>query len=142
MYLNISVPLCLREKKYTTKDAFMLITMLKSKLHFIRVTSAEPDYEGSMSLDRDFMDAVGLHPFEKILVANRENGNRFETYVIEAPRGSRTAGLNGATALLGKKGDRVIVFAFCQLTEEEQKTHRPKVAVFGEGNAMVRKTGV
>ena len=118
----------------------MRVTMLKSKLHFVRVTSAEPDYEGSMSLDRDFMDAVGLLPFEKILVANRENGDRFETYVIEAPRGSKTAGLNGATAHRGKKGDRVIVFAFCQLTAEEAKSHRPKVAVFGENNSIIRQT--
>ena len=116
----------------------MVLTLLKSKLHMARVTSAELDYEGSMSIDRDFMDAVGLLPFEKILVANRENGNRFETYVIEAPRGSKTIGLNGATAHLGKKGDRVIVFGFCQVTEEEAKTHRPVVAIFGEGNQIVR----
>ena len=117
----------------------MLLTLLKSKLHFARVTSAELDYEGSLSIDRDFMDAAGLLPFEKILVANRENGHRFETYVIEAPRGSKTIGLNGATAHLGKKGDRVVVFAFCQLTEEEARTHRPTVAVFGDGNRIVRQ---
>ena len=116
----------------------MLLTLLKSKLHFARVTSAELDYEGSLSIDRDFMDVAGLLPFEKILVANRENGHRFETYVIEAPRGSKTIGLNGATAHLGKKGDRVVVFAFCSLSEEEAKTHRPLVAIFGEGNKMVR----
>ena len=116
----------------------MLLTLLKAKLHMARVTSAELDYEGSMSIDRDFMDAVGLLPHEKILVANRENGHRLETYVIEAPRGSKTIGLNGAAAHLGKKGDRVIILAFCQVTEEEAKTHRPIVAVFGEGNQIVR----
>ena len=116
----------------------MLTTMLKSKLHLLQVTSAELDYEGSLSLDRDFMDAVGLVEFEKILVANRENGERFETYVIAAPRGSRTVGLNGAAAWKGKVGDRIIVFAWCQVSDEERAAHRPLVAIFHAGNTIVR----
>ena len=118
----------------------MYSTFLKSKLHFLRVTSAELDYEGSMSLDLDFMDAVGIRPYEKILVANRENGQRFETYAIAAPRGSKTAGLNGATAHCGKVGDRVIVFTFCHLTDDEARTHTPRTAIFGDGNALLRLT--
>jgi len=116
----------------------MYSTFLKAKLHFLRVTSAEPDYEGSMAIDLDFMDAVGIRPYEKILVANRENGQRFETYAIAAPRGSKTAGLNGATAHCGKIGDRVIVFAFCHLTDAEAATHRPRTAIFGPDNTLLR----
>ena len=116
----------------------MLTTFLKAKLHFLRVTSAELDYEGSMALDLDFMDAVGIRPYEKILVANRENGQRFETYAIPAPRGSKTAGLNGATAHCGKVGDRVIVFTFCHLTDDEARTHAPRTAIFGPDNTLLR----
>ena len=116
----------------------MYSTFLKAKLHFVRVTSSELDYEGSMSLDLDFMDAVGIRPYEKILVANRENGQRFETYAIPAPRGSKTAGLNGATAHCGKIGDRVIVFTFCHLTDAEAQTHTPRVAIFDAANAITR----
>ena len=120
----------------------MLFTMLKSKLHLLQVTSAEPDYEGSLALDRDFMDAVGIREFEKILVANRENGERFETYAIAAPRGSKTVGLNGAAAWKGKVGDRIIVFAWCQVDEKELETHQPRVAIFHAGNTMVRKGSI
>lgn len=116
----------------------MLSVMLKAKLHMVRVTQAELDYEGSLGIDREIMDAVGLLPFEKILVANRENGARFETYAIEAPRGSKTICLNGATAHLGKKGDRLIVFAFCHLADEEIARHVPRIAVFNETNDVVR----
>ncbi len=117
----------------------MLSVMLKAKLHMVRVTQAELDYEGSLGIDRDFMDAVGIRPFEKILVANRENGARFETYAIEAPRGSKTICLNGATAHLGKRGDRVIIFAFCHLLEEEIASHVPRIAIFNGANEIVRR---
>jgi len=117
----------------------MLLTLLKAKLHMARVTQAELDYEGSLGMDRDFMDAVGILPFEKILVANRENGARFETYAIEAPRGSKTICLNGATAHLGKRGDRVIIFAFCQIDASQAGQHTPKIAIFDEHNQIVRR---
>ncbi len=110
---------------------------LKSKLHLLRVTSADLDYEGSLALDPEFMEAAGVRPFEKILVANRENGTRAETYAIPAPRGSRTVCMNGAMAHLGKPGDRIIVFTFCQLSDDEIATHIPRVAVFGPGNELV-----
>ena len=105
----------------------MFVSLLKSKLHHVRVTGAELDYEGSLSLDRGLMDAVGLLPNEKLLVANLENGNRFETYAIEAPAGSGVCRLNGATAHLGETGDRLIVMTFCLLTSEEAATHVPRV---------------
>ncbi len=115
----------------------MTTTFLHSKLHLLRITSADLDYEGSLALDPELMEAAGVRPFEKILVANRENGSRAETYAIPAERGSRTVCLNGAMAHLGKAGDRIIVFTFCELAESEIPTHRPRVAIFGEGNELV-----
>lgn len=120
----------------------MLSFYLKSKLHHLTVTAAELNYQGSMTLDPDFMEMVGLSQFEKILVANLENGERFETYAIAGQRGSRVCCLNGATAHKGAVGDRVIVFSFCMLTDEEARTHRPRVAVFGDENTVLRPSSI
>ncbi len=108
----------------------MQLTILKSKLHRIRVTEACLDYEGSLSLDPDDMEAVGIFPFEKILCADVENGNRFETYAIEGKRGSHVCCLNGAAAHQGKVGDRLIVMAFARMTPEEAKGFTPAVKHF------------
>lgn len=108
----------------------MTLTLLKSKLHRIRVTEACLDYEGSLSLDPDDMEAVGIVPYEKILVADVENGNRFETYAIAGARGSHVCCLNGAAAHKGKVGDRLIVMAFAQFSPEEAIVHTPKVLHF------------
>ena len=108
----------------------MLITLLKSKLHRIRVTEANLDYEGSLTLDPDDMEAVGIFPYEKILVADLENGNRFETYAIAGRRGSRVCCLNGAAARLGKVGDRLIVMCFAQVSPDEAAGWQPKVRHF------------
>ena len=108
----------------------MTLSILKSKLHRIRVTEACLDYEGSLTLDPDDMEAVGIVPYERILVADVENGSRFETYAIEGRRGSRVCCLNGAAARLGKVGDRIIVMAFAQMTPEEARGFAPKVLHF------------
>ena len=100
----------------------MQLTILKSKLHRIRVTEACLDYEGSLSLDPDDMEAVGIVPFE--------NGNRFETYAIEGKRGSHVCCLNGAAAHQGKVGDRLIVMAFARMTPEEAKGFTPAIKHF------------
>ena len=105
----------------------MVVTLLKSKLHRIRVTEACLDYVGSLTVDEDMMDAVGLFKNEKILCADVENGNRFETYVIPGPRGSKVCCLNGAAAHKGKVGDRLIVMAFAQFSAEEAAVWEPKV---------------
>lgn len=112
----------------------MLITILKSKLHQARVTSCELEYNGSLTIDRDLMDLVKIHPYEKILVSNLANGERFETYAIEAPRGSRVICLNGATAHKGNVGDRIIIFAFGSFAPEEVAAHHPLVAVLDADN--------
>ena len=108
----------------------MTLTILKGKLHRIRVTEADLDYEGSLSLDPDDMEAVGILPYERILCADVENGNRFETYAIEGRRGSHVCCLNGAAAHKGRVGDRLIVMAFAQMSEDEAKGWVPKVRHF------------
>jgi len=115
----------------------MLRSVLKSKLHRAVVTESELEYEGSMGIDRQLMDDVRIIPYERILVANLANGERFETYAIPAERGSGTICLNGATAHKGSVGDRVIIFTFCQLTEEELASHRPLVYVLDENNEPI-----
>ena len=83
----------------------MLVHLLRTKLLRAEVTGARLDYEGSLAIDRELMDLVGMLPYEKILVSNLANGNRFETYAIPAPAGTREICLNGATAHLGKPGE-------------------------------------
>lgn len=115
----------------------MRITLLKAKLHHLRVTQAEKEYEGSLTVDQDLMDAVGICHHEKLLVADLENGNRFETYAIPGARGSGIVCLNGATAHLGKVGDRLIVMVFCELTRSEALRHKPKVVRLNKANRIV-----
>lgn len=108
----------------------MQLTLLKSKLHRIRVTEARLDYEGSLTLDPDDMEAVGIVEYEKILCANVENGERFETYAIAGSRGSHVCCLNGAAAHKGRPGDRLIVMAFGVYGEDEAAGHVPLVKHF------------
>jgi len=112
----------------------MLITMLKSKLHHAHVTQSELEYNGSLTIDQNLMDSVRLRPYEKILVANMANGERFETYAIPGERGSGIICLNGATAHKGAVGDRLIVLAFAQLSEEEVAAHKPLITVLDSKN--------
>lgn len=112
----------------------MTVTLLRAKLHRIRVTEACRDYVGSLTVDVDLMEAAGLFANEKILCADVENGNRFETYVIPGPRGSGVCCLNGAAAHMGKVGDRLIVMAFGQFTPEEAALHQPRVVFLGTEN--------
>ena len=112
----------------------MTVTLLRAKLHRIRETEACLDYTGSLTVDLDLMEAAGIFPNEKILCANVENGERFETYAISGPRGSGVCCLNGAAAHKGKVGDRLIVMAFGQFTPEEAASHQPKVIFLDEQN--------
>ena len=111
--------------------------MLKSKLHNARITHKEPDYEGSLTLSAELMEAVRILPYEKILVANTANGERFETYAIPADPGSGKIGLNGAATHKGSVGDRVIVFAFALVPEEEAAQHRPLILTLDEQNKPI-----
>ncbi len=115
----------------------MLIHYLKSKIHMAVITEARPDYHGSLTIDRDLMDAAGLAPFEKILVANCRNGKRLETYVIEGAAGAGDICLNGAAAHMGALGEKIIIMAFCAMTPDEASTHCPKVVHVQAGNRPV-----
>src|SRR5947207_4381530 len=116
----------------------MQITLLKSKIHRAVVTGASLDYEGSLTVSADLAELVGLLPYEKILVSNLNNGQRFETYAIfgEARRG--IIELNGATAHLGKIGDRLTIMNFARYTPEEAALHAPRIAVLNAKNEVVR----
>ena len=117
----------------------MHFTLLKSKIHRATVTGASLHYEGSMTISEDFAEMVGLLPYEKILVGNMANGERFETYVIYGERGTQQIQLNGATAHLGKIGDRLTIMNFGSYTPEEAAVHKPRVIVLNEKNEIVRK---
>jgi aspartate 1-decarboxylase len=120
----------------------MLVHLLKSKIHRAQVTAANLSYEGSMTIDRDFMDKVGLLPYEKILCSNMANAARFETYAIPGERGSREIVLNGAAAHLGKPGDRITIMSFTEVEAKEAANWKPQVIVLGEKNAIVNERGI
>ena len=115
----------------------MQLNLLKSKIHRATVTGASLHYEGSLTIDRLLAERVGLLPYERILVGNMANGARFETYVIYGEAGSQTIQLNGATAHLGKIGDRLTIMNFAYYPAEEALAHRPRVIVLDEGNEVV-----
>jgi aspartate 1-decarboxylase len=111
--------------------------MMKSKIHRAKVTEANLDYIGSITIDQDLMDAVDILPNEKVQIVNNNNGARFETYVIPGPRGSGTICLNGAAARLVQVGDTVIIIAYAMMTEAEARNYQPKIAFIGDGNKIV-----
>lgn len=115
----------------------MLYHLLRTKLLRAEVTGAHIDYEGSLAIDSEIMALVGMLPYEKILVGNISNGQRFETYAIPAPAGSRQMCLNGATAHLGKSGDLLVVMTFAELTPEEAKNWHPKTVTLSNQNKVV-----
>ncbi len=112
----------------------MYSSMLKSKLHQARVTQAELQYEGSLTIDRELMDSVQILPYEKVLVSNMTNGNRFETYAIPGPAGSGVICLNGPTAHLGAIGDRLVILAFAMVPTGEARRQRPYILVLDDKN--------
>jgi len=116
----------------------MQLTLLKSKIHRATVTGASLHYEGSMTISADLAERVGLLPYERILVTNMRNGERFETYVIYGETGAAQIQLNGATAHLGNVGDRVTIMNFAAFTPEEAVDHKPRVIVLNEKNEVVR----
>lgn len=120
----------------------MFRTVLKSKIHRATVTGASLDYEGSLTISEDLARKVDLLPYEKILVGNMGNGHRFETYVIYGPSGKGVIELNGATAYLGKIGDRITIMNFAQVEESQVATHEPKVIVVDEKNNILRENQI
>ena len=120
----------------------MLVHILKSKIHRAQVTAANLDYEGSLTIDRDLMDRVGLLAYERILCSNMANGARFETYAIPGTRGTGQIILNGAAAHLGKAGDRLTIMSFTEAAMEEAKFWKPQVIVLGPENQIINERGI
>jgi len=117
----------------------MLVSMLKSKLHAAVVTECLPDYEGSIAIDSTILHLARMVRYEKVLVANLANGNRFETYTIPGKPGSGSVSLNGAAALLGSPGDRLIILSFALIQSKRIKQHKPTVVVLDKKNRPVIK---
>ncbi|GJM16575.1 MAG: aspartate 1-decarboxylase [Thermodesulfobacteriota bacterium] len=109
-------------------------TLLKSKIHRAIVTEADLEYEGSITVDRNLMDAADLLHYEQVHIFNITNGHRFTTYVIEGKRGSNVICVNGAAAHLAREGDCLIVASFATYDESECKSHSPKLIYVDEGN--------
>ena len=128
----------IRRRTPTPLNPAMTICLLKSKIHRAAVTGASVDYEGSLTIAADLAERVGLRPYEKILVGNLANGERFETYVIYGKAGSGAIELNGATAHLGKRGDRLTIMSFAWLDEDEANRHKPAVILLDERNTIVK----
>lgn len=114
----------------------MFKTMMSGKIHRATVTQADLNYVGSITIDEDIMDAVGIDANEKVAIVNNNNGARFETYVIKGERGSGVICLNGAAARLVQPGDIVIIMSYVMVDAKEAKTHKPKVAIMDENNRI------
>ena len=119
------------------KQAPMRVDILRTKLLRAEVTGARLDYEGSLAIDSELLALVGMLPYEKILIGNITNGQRFETYAIPAPAGTREVCLNGGTAHLGRPGDLLTIMSFAQMTTEEARAWRPRTVTLAERNRRI-----
>ena len=118
----------------------MQINMLKSKIHRATVVQSELDYVGSITVDEDLMDASGIYEYEKEQIADVNNVNRFETYVIAGERGSGMICLNGAAAHMVSLGDKIIIMSYAQMEPSEIKDNKPKVVFVDDENKITRVT--
>ena len=114
----------------------MLVTVLKSKIHCARVTEANLNYMGSITIDEDLMDAAGMLEGEQVHIVNNNNGERFVTYIIKGERGKGQICLNGAAARLVQPDDVVIIMAYAQITPDEARSFRPTVIFPKAGNKL------
>ncbi|MCG1023073.1 aspartate 1-decarboxylase [Sutcliffiella horikoshii] len=119
----------------------MFRTLMNAKIHRARVTESNLNYVGSITIDEDILDAVGMVANEKVQIVNNNNGARFETYIIPGKRGGKDFCLNGAAARLVQEGDVIIVLSYAMMAEEKVKNHQPKVAVMNEYNEIVEMLG-
>ncbi len=116
----------------------MKLTMLKSKIHRVRVTHAELDYEGSCAIDQDLMAQANILPFEQLHIYNVSNGERFTTYAISAPRGSGAIGVNGAAAHKAAAGDLLIICTYAAMNAAEAEHFNPALVYVDDDNAVIR----
>lgn len=119
----------------------MFRTMLNAKIHRARVTEANLNYVGSITIDENILDAVGMIANEKVQIVNNNNGARFETYIIPGERGSGVICLNGAAARLVQEGDIIIILTYTLIPEDKITTHKPKIAVMDENNKIIDMLG-
>ena len=117
----------------------MTITLLKARIHRAVVKQADLDYVGSITIDSELLRESGILEYEKVEIADIDNGNRFETYAIAGEAGSGIICLNGAAARCVNEGDKIIIMAYAQVTPEEAKTHKPTVLFVDQDNKIVRK---
>ncbi|MDW7772008.1 MAG: aspartate 1-decarboxylase [Desulfobulbaceae bacterium] len=110
--------------------------MLKAKIHRATVTEADLNYEGSLTIDRDLMDAADIVPFEKVKIYNIHNGERFDTYVIEGKRGTGVIGLNGAAARKGLVGDLIIIATYTSVAGNELAAYEPTILLLDANNKI------
>jgi aspartate 1-decarboxylase len=123
------------------EEILMFRTLMKGKIHRARVTEANLNYVGSITIDEDILEAVDMLPNEKVQIVNNNNGARFETYIIPGPRGSGVVCLNGAAARLVQEDDVVIIISYAMVAEEKVHDHKPKVAIMNEKNQIVELLG-
>ncbi|WP_024121841.1 aspartate 1-decarboxylase [Bacillus halotolerans] len=119
----------------------MYRTMMSGKLHRATVTEANLNYVGSITIDEDLIDVVGMLPNEKVQIVNNNNGARLETYIIPGQRGSGVVCLNGAAARLVQEGDKVIIISYKMMSDQEAANHQPKVAVLNDQNKIEQMLG-
>jgi aspartate 1-decarboxylase len=119
----------------------MTIPALKSKIHRATVTAADLDYEGSITIDAELLEAADIQPYEFVHVWNVSNGARIETYVMRGEPGSGVICINGAAAHLFQPGELVIIASTCQLSREELATHRPRLVFVDSANRITRREG-
>lgn len=118
----------------------MRLNMLKGKIHRATVKQAALDYVGSITIDVDLLEASGIIEYEKVQIVDVNNGARFETYAIAGERGSGMICLNGAAARCVQPNDKIIIMCYCDMDEEEAKTHKPKVVFVDDENKISRIT--
>jgi aspartate 1-decarboxylase len=116
----------------------MVIEILKSKIHRVKVTQAELNYVGSITIDEDLIEAANIIPNERVQIVNNNNGARFETYVIKGERGSGTICLNGATARLAQVGDIVIIMSYAYMEANEARVYEPILIFPDADNKLIR----
>ena len=114
----------------------MKVTMLKGKIHRVKVVQAELDYVGSITVDKDLLDASGILEYEKVQIVDINNGSRFETYTIAGERGSGLICLNGAAARCVSVGDKIIIMAYCEMNNDEALDHKPYVVFVNDENKI------
>ena len=117
----------------------MLRQVLLSKIHRATITTCDPNYNGSISIDKNLLDKSGMHEFERVEIFNLSNGERFSTYVIMGESGTGEIGINGAAARINQPGDKVIIVNYGLLTEEEIKTHKPNIICVDDKNRPCNK---